>query len=437
MTTTHDLLAPPAPHAARAVRPGLRARVARRLVHCRLRGLRVGRVTIEDAFDGTRATFGRGERLDLHVVVRVLEPGFYGQLVARGSLGAAEAWIDGGWTCDDLTALIRMLVADRAVLEGLDTGLARLSRPLLRLFHARNANTRTGSRRNIAAHYDLGNDFFELLLDPSLTYSSAYFEHAGQSLAEAQVAKLDRLCRRLDLQPGDRLLEIGTGWGSLALHAAGRYGCHVTTTTISKEQHAVAARRIREAGLEDRVDLRLCDYRELTGRYDKLVSCEMIEAVGAPFLPTFLKTCADRLEDHGVAALQAILISDQHYAHTVRQVDFIKRYIFPGSFIPSTTAIIDAATRHTDLRISDLEQFGPDYARTLRAWRERFYANLDAIRALGYPEEFLRMWEYYLCYCEGGFAERFIDVGHLVFRKPDARPRPARDAVTSAEARVR
>ncbi len=419
MSTLQPLIAPSAPHPATA-RPSLRQRIARGLVHRQLTGLRTGRLTLRDAWSSETEVYGDGE--GLRVTVEVHDPAFYTAMVARGSVGVGEAWTDGDWTTDDLTGLVRLMLQNREVLDGMEGGVAALSRPFLKLIHTRNANSKTGSRRNIAAHYDLGNDFFELFLDRSMTYSCGIFERPDATLEEAQFAKLDRLCRKLDLRPGVRLLEIGTGWGSLAMHAAQHYGCHVTTTTISREQHDLAKARFAEAGVADLIELRLDDYRDLTGTYDRVVSCEMVEAVGHDFLGTFLRKCSDVLAPDGVMAMQAILLADQDYAQAVKEVDFIKRYIFPGSFIPSTTAIVDAATKHTDFRLVHLEEFGPHYARTLRTWRENLHHNLAAIRQAGYGDEFLRMWEYYLCYCEGGFAERFLGLQHFVFRKPGARP---------------
>ncbi|MCA9773815.1 MAG: class I SAM-dependent methyltransferase, partial [Myxococcales bacterium] len=274
----------------------------------------------------------------------------------------------------------------------------------------------------IAAHYDLGNDFFELFLDETMTYSCGVFERPEASMAEASRAKIDRLCRKLRLGPGDHLLEIGTGWGAFAIHAARKYGCRVTTTTISREQHAWAARKVREAGLEDRVTLLLSDYRDLTGTYDKLVSVEMIEAVGAAYVPGFLAKCASLLRPEGLMALQAITVREQSYAAHLGTVDFIKRYIFPGGELVGLGALCDAVGRATDLRVEHVEDLSPHYAETLRRWRERFEKNRAAIADLGYPERFLRMWEYYLTYCEGGFAERYVGGAQIVLAKPLARP---------------
>ncbi|MHC4513102.1 MAG: class I SAM-dependent methyltransferase [Planctomycetota bacterium] len=421
MTMVHDGFAATDAPAARRQNLSIRQRIAHRLVHSRLATLQAGVVEIVDAWDGSTARFGRGADGDLCARVRILDPAFYTAMAARGSIGVAEAWMDGHWTCDDLTALVRIMVLNRPLLEGMEHGGARVAQFFLKFLHGGNANTRSGSKRNIAAHYDLGNDFFELFLDPTLTYSCGIFEHEDATVEQAQVAKLDRLCRKLALRPDDHLLEIGTGWGSMALHAASQFGCRVTTTTISREQHAVAVDRVQRAGLADRVEVLCADYRDLNGRYDKLVNCEMIEAVGADYLPEFMHRCSELLEPDGVMVMQAILISDQHYQRALREVDFIKRYIFPGSFIPSTTAILSAATESSDLRLVHLEEIGPHYATTLRCWREALIANADRARTLGYDDRFLRMWEYYLCYCEGGFAERFLGAGQFVFAKPGRR----------------
>jgi cyclopropane-fatty-acyl-phospholipid synthase len=330
----------------------------------------------------------------------------------------------GHWSCDDLTGMIRLLLQNRAVLDGMDGGLARLTVPLQKLFHWVNRNTRAGSRRNIAAHYDLGNDFFSLWLDPTMMYSSAIFEQPDASLYQASVAKLDRICRKLDLKPGDHVVEIGTGWGGFALHAAANYGCEVTTTTISREQFELASRRVAEAGLDQRVHLLLEDYRDLDGRYDKLVSIEMIEAVGHQYLDTYFEQCSRLLKDDGAMLLQAITIQDQRYSKALKTIDFIKRYIFPGSFIPSVSAISDSVARSTDMKIFHLEDIGPHYATTLRRWRERFFDRIEEVSALGYPEEFIRMWEFYLCYCEGGFLERAIGDVQVMLTKPGCRRDP-------------
>ena len=300
----------------------------------------------------------------------------------------------------------------------METGVARVGGWAMRGWNALRRNTRDGSRRNIAAHYDLGNDFFSLFLSPDLMYSSALFERDEESLEVASTRKLDRICELLALRPGDRVVEIGTGWGGFALHAARHYGCHVTTTTISREQHALASARIAQAGLQDRVTLLLQDYRDLEGTYDKLVSIEMIEAIGAQYLETYFGKLGSLLEPDGIALVQAITIEDHRYVQARDSVDFIKRFIFPGSFIPSITAMLQAKTAASDLQLLQQDDFGPSYACTLRIWRERFLAQLTEVRRQGFDRRFERMWEFYLAYCEGGFRERSIGVSHLVFGKP-------------------
>ena len=382
--------------------------IAERLVRRQLARLERGELTVAGERYGTGSP--RAE-------IRVHDPRFWAEVAYGGSVGAGEAYMLGYWSADDLVAALRIVAANRAVLDGLETGFAALSAPLRKMLHWAARNTRSGSRRNIAAHYDLGNEFFALFLDPTMMYSSAVFEHPGMTLEEASVAKLERICRRLELEPGDRVLEIGTGWGGFAMHAASRYGCHVTTTTISGEQHALARRRVREAGLDDLVTLVRKDYRDLEGRYDKLASIEMIEAIGHEYFETFFAKCASLLEPGGRMALQAITIADRRYDAARKSVDFIKRHIFPGCCIPSVTRLLQAATRASDLRLVHLDDIGPHYATTLRLWRENLLGNAARVRALGYPEEFLRRWEFYLAYCEAGFAERALGDVQALFER--------------------
>lgn len=357
----------------------------------------------------------------LQVTVTIEDPAFYRKVAAQGSVGAGESYIHGDWQCDDLVALVRLLVRNRTLLDGMERGPARIGGWLLRGWNRLRRNSREGSRRNIAAHYDLGNDFFALFLSPDLMYSSALFADAADTLEAASRRKLDRICQQLQLQPGDRVVEIGTGWGGFAVHAARRYGCHVTTTTISAEQHALAAQRVAEAGLQDRVTLLMQDYRDLQGQFDKLVSIEMIEAIGAEYLDTYMSTLQRLLKPDGVALLQAITIEDHRYEQARRSVDYIKRFVFPGSFIPSINAIIAAKTRASDLQLIAQEDFGLSYALTLRAWRQRFLAQLPAVQAQGFDARFCRLWEFYLAYCEGGFLERSIGVSHLLLARPGYR----------------
>ncbi len=411
-----------------AARPGVQGShllddIAARAVRARLSALRDGHVCIVD--EGGEQHFGaRSDRSALSATVRVNDPRFYSELAFGGSIGAGEAYMQGYWSTDDLTTLVRILLRNRDVLDGIEGGLARITAPLAKALHWFNRNTRAGSRRNIAAHYDLGNDFFRLFLDDTMMYSSAVFERVGMTLGEAQVARLDGICRKLDLKPSDHLLEIGTGWGGMAIHAAREYGCRVTTTTISREQYDLARERVAAAGVADRVTLLLEDYRDLTGIYDKLVSIEMIEAVGADYYDAYFGQCARLLASDGLMLLQAITIADQRYEAARRSVDFIQRYIFPGSTIPSVTAMLASLTRTTDMKALHLEDIGPHYATTLNRWRDNFWRNIDAVRALGYPETFVRMWDYYLCYCEGGFAERAIGDVQMLLAKPGNRREP-------------
>ncbi len=383
----------------------------------RLDGLAHGMLFVHDALGVHR--FGSAAHGALPAVhVWVDDPAFYRAVAAQGSVGAGEAWIAGHWRCDDLVTLVRLLVRNRALLDGMETGIARLGGWALRSWHALRRNTREGSRRNIAAHYDLGNDFFALFLSPDLMYSSAMFASPEEALETASFRKLDAVCRKLALSPEDRVVEIGTGWGGFALHAARHHGCHVTTTTISREQHALATQRVAEAGLQDRVTLLLQDYRDLQGTYDKLVSIEMIEAIGAQYLDTFFGKLGALLRPGGQALLQAITIEDHRYVQARDAVDFIKRFVFPGSFIPSLGAMYAAKTRASDLQVIHQEDFGLSYAYTLRAWRRRFLMSLQEVRAQGFDERFIRLWEFYLAYCEGGFLERSIGVSHLLMQRP-------------------
>lgn len=398
-------------------------RGARKAVLSRLAGLRQGQLVVKEK--DQIHTFGRRSRhFPLRATVTVHDPRFYRELAFGGSIGAGEAYMQGYWSCNDLTNAVRILLRNQAVLEGMETGLAWLSAPLHKLFHWVHRNTQKGSRRNIAAHYDLGNALFALFLDKTLMYSCAVFEHPQMSLEQASMAKLDRICKKLALTPQDHLLEIGTGWGSLALHAARHYGCRVTTTTISEQQYQLACQRVREAGLEDRIRVLQQDYRDLTGQYDKLVSIEMIEAVGQAYFDAYFQKCSQLLKPEGLMLLQAITIADQRFAEFSRSVDFIQRYIFPGSCIPSVAVMTNSVARVTDMRLFHLEEIGPHYATTLRYWRENFLANLAQVQALGYSETFIRMWEFYLCYCEGGFLERATGDVQMLLTKPLCRQAP-------------
>ena len=406
---------------APANNPGVLPLLGRRLLLARLATMRDGELVIEE-WNGQRHRFGRRTpRLDVSVTLQVDHPQLYADTAFGGTVGAGEAYIRGLWRCDDLTGLVRLFVANRHMMNDVDSQWSLLSRPLLKAFHFLNRNSRQGSARNISAHYDLGNELYSLMLDPTMAYSCGIFGEGANTLEAASLAKFDAVCRKLDLKPGDRVVEIGTGWGGLAIHAAKNYGCHVTTTTISSEQHAYTREKIAQLGLGDRITLLLEDYRDLKGRFDKAMSIEMIEAVGADYLDTYLRKCSSLLEPHGAMLLQAITIQDQFYEQARKSVDFIQRFIFPGSFIPSVECIARSLTRATDLKIFHLEDIGPHYARTLCEWRLNFFAQLPRVKALGYPDSFVRMWEYYLCYCEGGFAERQLGDVQLLLTKPDCR----------------
>jgi len=401
-----------------ATKTGIINKLARSLVLKSLATIEQGHLTLIDGDEQRK--FGR-HGSELSATVRVHHPDFYRRVAFGGTIAAGESYMDGLWSCSDLTALVRIMVRNQEAQQHLEGGLARLTVPLKRLLHRLNDNTPEGSRRNIAAHYDLGNDFYQLFLDPTLAYSCGIFDRDDCTLEEASTAKYDRICGKLGLVPGMHVLEIGTGWGGFAIHAARNYGCHVTTTTISQQQHDLAAEKIAACGLNHQITLLQQDYRDLNGQFDRLVSIEMVEAVGHRHLPTYFRSCAERLKSDGAALIQAITMPDHHYGRYLKAPDFINRYIFPGSCCPSLHAISDAVARATDLRLNNLEDLSPHYARTLREWRNAFHANLERVRAMGFDERFIRMWDYYLCYCEGGFAERFTGVVQLLFSKPGYR----------------
>ncbi len=410
----------PADAARDAERVPALTRLARTLLIGQLRKIRHGRLRLIDAQH--EESFGSvTPEGPFDVTIRVRHSRFYSDAVFAGTVGAGEAYINGHWQCDDLAALVRLMVVNRHLMNDVDSGWSRLSAPLLKFAHWLNRNDKDGSRRNISAHYDLGNRFFELFLDETMAYSCGIFQRPDSSLLEASTAKFDAACSKLALAPGQHLLEIGTGWGGLAIHAARHYGCRVTTTTISKEQYQFTKERIEREGLGDRITLLLDDYRDLVGEYDALVSIEMIEAVGHHYLDDYFRQCSRLLKPGGAMLLQAITIRDQFYDQARRSVDYIKRFIFPGSFIPSVQSMVDSVARATDMKLFHLEDIGPHYARTLRLWRERFLARRADVRAQGYPESFVRMWEYYLCYCEGGFEERQLGDVQMLLTKPRSR----------------
>lgn len=395
-------------------------KICRQLLFSRLAKIKVGHVKIIDSI-GEQQFGSLDSAGQLVVEVKIEDQRFYSDIAFGGTVAAGEAYMQGYWGCNNLTGLVRIMLRNRQVMDQVEGGFSLFKAPLLRLIHWLNRNSQAGSRRNIEAHYDLGNDMFKLFLDPTMMYSCAYYADDKTTLNDAATAKLQRICDKLQLSESDHVVEIGTGWGGFAIYAASHYGCKVTTTTISQQQFEVAQQRVQAAGLEDRVTLLMEDYRDLQGTYDKLVSIEMIEAVGPQYLDTYFAKCSSLLKPDGIMLIQAITIQDQFYDQAIKSVDFIQRYIFPGGFIPSITAISNAVKKSTDARLFQMEDIGPHYATTLRDWRQRFFENIDQVRTLGYSDQFIAMWEFYLCYCEGGFLERTLGTSHLVFVKPNNR----------------
>ena len=396
---------------------GFLGNLAKTQVIKRMQGLPFGRLTIEDGdeifeFGNTAET----SRVDARIIVH--DSSAFRDFAFGGSIGGAEGYMLGKWSSPDLLEVVRLFCINVDFLNQFDGSRPILQRAQDKLFHFLNRNTEKQARENISRHYDLSNDFFALFLDPQMMYSSAIFPHEEATLEEAAIHKLDVICENLQLGPEDHLLEIGTGWGGLAVHAAKNYGCRVTTTTISREQYDIACKRVIAEGLEQQITVLLEDYRNLTGRYDKLVSVEMIEAVGHQYYGQYFNGCASLLKNDGLMLLQAITIPDQRYDYARRSVDFIQRYIFPGGSLPSHEAMIAAVKRHTDLTMVGLREIGEDYARTLQVWHERFSARLEEVRELGFDDYFIRMWNYYLCYCQGGFEERIIGTSQILFAKP-------------------
>jgi cyclopropane-fatty-acyl-phospholipid synthase len=397
--------------------------LARKFLFGILQKLKRGKITVLEG--SHRHVFGQtSSAYPLEAVINVYHPRFYSKAILGGSIGTAEAYMIGLWSADDLTTALRIMALNRDSFERLDKGWSKISAPLQRIGHFVRKNTHRGSRKNIVAHYDLGNDFYRLFLDDTLTYSCGIFESENSSMQDASLAKYERICRKLELGPGDDVIEIGSGWGGFAIYAAQHFGCRVTTTTISDQQFKLAQQRIADYGVGDRIELVMKDYRDLKGQYSKLVSIEMIEAVGHHYLDAYFKSCSRLLKPDGMMLLQAITIIDQVFERHKRSVDFIKRYIFPGSCIPSIAAIMSSIAKATDLRLFHLEDITAHYAKTLACWREQFFNNIDAVKELQYSESFIRMWDYYLSYCEAGFAERYIGNVQMLFTKPMCRREP-------------
>lgn len=385
-----------------------------KLFHKLLTKISFGQITIVDG--SNTSIFGVPEKLGATIYVH--DRKFYRKTLVGGSIGAGEAYVKGYWSSDDLTQLIRIMALNMAAINRIEHNLSWLLQPINIIKHRLNRNSRSGSKNNILSHYDLGNEMYTSFLDEKMMYSSAIYPNPNANITEAAEHKLSVICEKLDLKPTDNLIEIGSGWAGFALYAAKKYGCRITTTTISDAQFAEAKKRIKEQNLQDRITLLNKDYRELEGKYDKLVSIEMIEAVGHKFLPAFFQKCSELLKDDGKMLLQAITIRDQEYKHYINSVDFIQKHIFPGGCLPSNSRMLEIIAKNTDLTVRKIEDFGFDYAKTLNEWRRRFNDSFDQIKHLGFDDSFKRLWNYYFCYCEGGFLERTVSVVHLLATKP-------------------
>jgi len=395
--------------------------VARRLLCHAFKGIQSGHLSI---VEGNQCwNFGEAaDATDLSAHIVVKNGDLWATVLTRGSIGAGEAWMAGHWLSPNLTDVIRLFVRNRDVLNTLDGSSSFVARFALRTLHHLNKNTVEGSKRNISAHYDLSNDFFKCFLDDTMMYSSAVFAHPSQDLYEASLNKLEIICQQLQLKESDHLLEIGSGWGAMAIYAAQHYGCRVTTVTISQEQYAHAQARIEAEGLSGRITLLLKDYRELVdhdmlGQFDKLVSIEMIEAVGADFQADYFRICSDLLKPGGRALIQAITIEEKYYAAYLNDTDFIRHYIFPGGCLPTLERMASITRQHSQLRLENSRDITLDYAMTLKHWRERFFQQIDHIKAMGFDDTFIRRWEFYFCYCEGGFLERSTGTHQVLFHK--------------------
>jgi len=395
-------------------------RISCKLVFSKLKTLTRGYLVIE--LNGSVFQFGvLNPSEDNAATIIVDDPSFFSDILTGGIIGAGEAYMAKKWSSPDLTKVVQLMAQNMSMAHDFDKKRSVFNKVSTRIFHWLNRNSKTNSKQNISAHYDLGNEFFELFLDPTMMYSSAIFPQTSASLEKASVFKLQEICRKLQLESNDHLLEIGTGWGGMAIYAAKNYGCQVTTTTISDEQYNYAKERVKAAGLDSQITVLKQDYRELTGKYDKLVSVEMIEAVGHEYYQSYFNQCNNLLKQNGLMLIQAITIADQRYERAKTSVDFIQRYIFPGGCLPSNSVITQYVAKATDLQLVGVDDITPHYARTLQLWRERFSDNIGRIRSMGFDDQFCKMWEFYLCYCEGGFKERAISAAHFVCAKPDFR----------------
>jgi cyclopropane-fatty-acyl-phospholipid synthase len=390
--------------------------MAQKLFYASLRGAK--ECSIRVRYGAATQTFGDpGHALKAELIIH--SDRFFTRAVLGGDIGVGEAYMDGDWSSPDVVSVVRAAIRNMPKLDARNRLISLVTRALNHLRHLRNDNTEIGSRKNIAYHYDLGNEFYRLFLDPSMAYSCAYYENSEASLEMAQERKFNTICRKLDLQPGDHVIEIGTGWGGFAVYASTHYGCRVTTTTISKEQHAFSAKLFASLP-EDRVRLLFEDYRKLTGSYDKLVSIEMFEAVGYKHYDEFFSICERLLKPNGKMLLQTITMNERHFDQYLQQSDWIKKYIFPGAELASLAGILKSTARVSSLQLVGAEDIGEHYALTLREWRRRFMSRLPEVRGLGFDDIFVRMWNFYLAYCEAGFLEHYIGDAQLMLAKPGA-----------------
>ena len=388
----------------------------KKIVFNQLHKINKGSLTLKDA--SSSYTFGDQKNIKLHAEIIIHNPRFYRFVVFGGSIGCSEAYMSDYWSSPNLTNVIRLFAINPQLTDELESKFNILLKPFFRVIHRLNKNSQRNSKRNISAHYDLSNNFFKLFLDESMMYSSAIFKTRNQTLKAASLNKLDIICQKLNLKPTDHVVEIGSGWGGFAIFAAENYGCKVTTTTISQQQFSYTRDLINKKKLGKKITLLFEDYRNLEGKYDKLVSIEMIEAVGHHYYHEYFKKINTLLKPDGIALIQAITIRDQRYSQALQNVDFIQKYIFPGSCIPSIEIIQKNLTKETDMIISDLENINHHYAKTLNLWKKAFNKNQNKIIKLGFDERFIRMWNFYFSYCEGGFAERAINDFHILMSKP-------------------
>lgn len=356
---------------------------------------------------------------DLKCNIKIHSKISYKNIVVGGSIGAAESYMDGLWDCDDLATLFLIFIKNYTVMDALESFFYSLGNTVNKIRNRKYKNTINQSKKNISHHYDLSNEFYQLFLDKSMMYSSAYFKESSMTLEQASIAKLERICEKLDLKASDHVLEIGTGWGGFAIFAAQKYNCHVTTITISKQQFDYAKNAIKQAKLEDKITLLFEDYRHMEGTFDKIVSIEMVEAVGAEFFPIYFKQCANLLKAGGLCLFQAITIADKFYPTYKNEVDFIQKHIFPGGCLPSIQEIMNNTAKYSNLQLLDAFSFGNDYVKTIDIWNERVNQSSSEVLTLGFDRRFLRMWHYYLMYCKAGFLQNHINVFQLLFEKAE------------------